>query len=209
MVDDRDVVRRGYANLLHDLGCEVVVSVARGEELLAALRRGAEVDLALVHLRLEGLGGLATLALLHRSYPLLYRVGLCGNVEEEELRLAYAAGVSAILLERDALLEWRSLLMSARAGCFHMNALARPLLVRRGGRKAPRARADAPKLTERELEVLSWKARRWELTRRGIAMHMRVKMSTVRSHFKRIYKALGVNDCTAAIREARRQGLLH
>jgi LuxR family transcriptional regulator, maltose regulon positive regulatory protein len=73
----------------------------------------------------------------------------------------------------------------------------------RGGR---RRQGLVEQLSDRELEVLRLLST--DLAGPGIARHLMVSLSTVRTHTQRIYAKLGVNSRRAAVRRAEELGLL-
>ena len=61
-------------------------------------------------------------------------------------------------------------------------------------------------LTSKELEVLNLLAT--QLSRREIGQRLYVSLNTVKTHQRAVYRKLGVEDRSAAVRRARELGLL-
>jgi len=70
LVDDEELVRSGTADMLTDLGHEVV-EAASGAQALTALRSGAEVDLVVTDYLMPGMTGAALIREVRASWPAL------------------------------------------------------------------------------------------------------------------------------------------
>ncbi|MBK6755379.1 MAG: response regulator transcription factor [Flavobacteriales bacterium] len=206
VVDHREMVRLGFGmQLQHIGGYALVLAVATGEELLAGLRAGAAVDVALVHVRGEGLDGLATLGLLHHHHPHLRTLALCEVADEELTLRAVRAEALGVLLADAGVEELRHALADACAGRVHGNALVKRALLVRARRDGPQR---TPLLSRREFEVLCWAAHQARYTLPAIAHHMRLKLSTVKTHMNAVRHKLRARTYSEAMRRGRKIGLL-
>ena len=78
---------------------------------------------------------------------------------------------------------------------------------RSGGSALPeRGTADAVRLTDRESDVLGYLADGW--SNAEIASRMHIGTSTVKYHLAAMYRKMGVNRRTEAIREGQRMGAI-
>ncbi len=205
VVDGRDIVRRGLADLLKEQGYAVVLSVERGEELLTALKCGLCVDLAVVHRVLEGLGGQATLALLAQGHPAVRVLAVCDAVDDIATLRAYDAGVRGVMRLGAGKSSWAAALADARAGRVHLNEVLERLIT--GGQRPQRAEPRCPELTARELETIQWFLCKPGSTQREVAEEMGVDVSTVHEHLKNIYRKWGVHHLAEALLYALHHGL--
>jgi DNA-binding NarL/FixJ family response regulator len=205
LVDPNEIHRLGLAEAMRMVeGCALVLAVATGEALLAALRQGVAVDVVLVHLPANGPEGFATLGLLHARYPALRVLVVC--VIATEGTVARAIRLHALgVVQGDAVAELRAALDDVKAGRFHVNTLVKGLLMLRAQQVAQRGAA-RPLLSARELETLAWKAAHYSES--AIARKMHVKPSTVHTNMKHVRQKLHVRSADAAVRSAQRRGLL-
>ncbi len=190
-------------------GYRVVLSVARGEDLLEAVHRGTEVDMALVQVSAGGTAGSSTLALLRDNWPGVALVALADGPEVELTARAFYAGAGAVLdllaTEPEAL---RAAVADVREDHLHLNAVMERMLRERGPKRPERASGPTVKLTRCEKSILYWMGHGSLLTQRGIAEKVQRDVSTVHSHIKSIYAKLGVHGQRAALRRAVQCGLL-
>lgn len=209
VVDDREAMRRGIGELLREMGgYELRVSVATGEGLLATLRQGTLVDVALVHQHFGGLGVPAIAGMLQRSFPQVRVLAMCEVKDDEFTARAFRVGACGVLLTRLGVAELRNALTDACAGRMHVNPVMHALLTMRSFRLLRGQRKERPVLSPRELEVLHWTWKMPGCDQRAIARRMNVKLSTVRSFMKSILRKLGVHSAYAAVREAMKRGML-
>lgn len=185
-------------------GCALVLAVATGEALLAALRQGVAVDVVLVYLPANGPEGFATLGLLHARYPALRVLALCATATEDTVARAIRLDALGVV-QGDAVAALRAALADVKEGRFHVNELVKGLLMLRAQQVAQRGAA-RPLLSARELETLAWKAAHFSES--AIARKMHVKPSTVHTNMKHVREKLHVRSADAAVRSAQRKGLL-
>lgn len=123
-----------------------------------------------------------------------------GVVEDEVVDDVLRAGAHGCLVESSTPLQIGAALRAAARGDRSSpgSAVTGPLVQRVRREQAP--------LTERELVVLRLVAS--GLGNQAIADRLYLSVSSVKSHLSHTYGRLGVNHRTAAVAEARRQGLL-
>lgn len=206
VVDHREMQRLGVSEAMRVAeGCALVLAVATGEALLAALRQGAAVDVVLVHLPAKGAEGFTILSLLHARYPALRVLAVCATATEETVARAINLHALGVVQEDVSVADLRAALDDVKAGRFHVNALVKGLLKQRAQQVAQRGAA-RPLLSGRELETLAWRAAHYSES--GVARKMNVKTSTVHTHMKKVRNKLHVRSADAAVRSAQRKGLL-
>ncbi|WP_060889667.1 response regulator, partial [Streptomyces scabiei] len=99
LAEDQSMVREALAALLGlEDDIEVVVQVARGDEVLAAARAHA-VDVALLDIEMPGATGIEAAAELHRALPVVKLVVLTTFGRPGYLRSAVEAGADAFLVK--------------------------------------------------------------------------------------------------------------
>lgn len=99
LAEDQSMVREALAALLGlEDDIEVVVQVARGDEVLAAAREHA-VDVALLDIEMPGATGIEAAALLHEELPSVKLVVLTTFGRPGYLRSAMESGADAFLVK--------------------------------------------------------------------------------------------------------------
>ena len=203
VADDHPLYRRALIESVRarpDL--DLVAEAADGREVLETIRR-EQPQVALLDVRMPGLGGLDVLNAVVRDALPTRVMFLTAHVESEAAYRAVGAGAAGYLA-KDA---------SAETICDSIAAVARGETVLAAEAQAGIAREiqrrsgeDRPVLTAREREVLVLTAD--GLSAPDIAQRLTLSPATVRTHLQNLYEKLGVSDRAAAVAEAMRSGLL-
>lgn len=210
VVDDHHLFREGLVRLLGEAPeIQVVAQAASGEEALARLSDGLEVDLVLLDLNMPGLGGLATLARLVAEWPEVPVLVLTVSEAEEDLLGALRTGARGYLLKRATSAEVLEAIRRAVAGepVLSPEMMARLFEhLRREGPGAPNPTAALRRLSEREQEVLRLVAA--GLSNKEIAARLYLSPHTVKAHVRNILDKLGLQSRAEAAAWAARHGLV-
>jgi DNA-binding NarL/FixJ family response regulator len=194
--DDHRQVREGLRQSVQTVpGVERVDTAASGEEVLA--RWPAErQDLVLMDLQMPGLGGLETARRLVRQHPDANVVMLTGASDRDLVALAISGGARGYL-HKDVS---REELCAAVATALSGHALA--------AASVPRQATDptGPALTERELQVLTGMAAGQSNAQIGRELYL--SEDTIKTHARRLFRKLGVNDRAQAVASGFRLGLV-
>ena len=199
--DDHRMVREGLRQSVQGLpGVDRVDTAESGEEVLA--RWPAErPDLVLMDVAMPGLGGLETTRRLVRDHPEAKVVMLTGAGDREAVALAISGGARGYLQKNVS----REELCAAVA-----TALAEHSLSDFALGDAPRQRAadvpDVPALTERELQVLHGMAQ--GRSNAEIGRELYLSEDTIKTHARRLFRKMGVNDRAQAVASGFRWGLV-
>ncbi|MFE7526404.1 response regulator transcription factor [Kitasatospora sp. NPDC057542] len=202
IADDHPVVRAGLRAVLE---CEpdfAIVAEAATAERAVELAAEPGVDVVLMDLQFGPgsamNGAQATAAITARSGAPRVLVVTTYDTDADTLP-ALEAGATGYLL-KDAPPE--ELAQAVRAAAAGRSALAPSV----ADRLLERMRTPAAALSARETEVLGLVAD--GLTNQQVSQRLHLSQATVKSHLVHIYTKLGVDSRTAAVREARRQGLI-
>lgn len=204
IVDDHELVRYGLRTVIESDGdMEVIGEASSGEDALAALP-GLEVDLVLLDLRMPGIGGVETCRRLLEADPAQRIVVLTSYDDDDEVFGVLSAGAVGYLM-KDASPD--SLLQSLR-GVADGQTVLDSSVARRviEARVEHPAIADAPELSEREMDVLALMARGWN--NRRIAQELWISEPTVKTHVSHILHKLHTSDRTQAVVEAIKRNLV-
>lgn len=205
MVDDHPVVRAGLRAMLgEDDGIQVVAEASQGNEAVDVVARmvaeGNPPDLVLMDLQLgAGMDGVAATRLLRQRCPGLPVLILTTYDTEADILAAVEAGASGYMLKDAAPEEIHRAVHAAAEG---RTALAPAVAARLMGRM----RDESTSLSTREVELLELLTT--GLSNQQIARQLFISVATVKTHLVHIYQKLGVDNRTAAVREASARGIV-
>ena len=200
VIDDHPVVRAGIGQVVTaDGDIEVIAEAANGREAVTiALRE--RPDVVLMDLRMPELDGVGAIAELAAAAPEINVLVPTPCDPDDRIVGAVEAGAIGYLLkdtEPDAL---RDAVRQAAAGQSVLSATVASRLVRQMRQTTSLA------LTPREREILGLVAE--GLNNAEIAARLYVGRATVKTHLQHVFEKLGVNDRTAAVVTALKQGII-
>jgi DNA-binding NarL/FixJ family response regulator len=200
VADDHQLVREGLVRLLGlEKDLQVIGSAATGEELVALVER-LRPDVALVDIRMPGVGGIGATRQIVSRFPDVGVVLLTMHDEDEMVLEGLAAGARAYLLKDCSHQELVNTLREvAKGGAYLPSVHLRKLLA-----EFQNLRQQHPTVTQnscdvlspRELDVLGCVVRGY--SNKQIARELRIDETTVKTHLHRIFEKLDVRDRTQA-----------
>jgi DNA-binding NarL/FixJ family response regulator len=213
IADDHALFRRGLEMVLQgEAGLELVGQASDGQE---AVQVASEVvpDVVLMDIRMPKITGIEAARQMKEVAPSAKIVMLTISDEEEDLFEAIRAGASGYLLKDIPLDELADSVRSVHGGQSLINpSMAGKLLsefatlARRDAEEEPAKHAPAPKLTDREMEVLRLVAR--GLNNRDIAKELFISENTVKNHVRNILEKLQIHSRMEAVMIAVREKLI-
>jgi len=211
VADDHQLVREGLVRLLSlEKDIQVAGVAANGEEAIALVERH-KPTLALLDVRMPGMGGLGAAREISAKFPDVGIVLLTMHDEDEVIFDGMAAGARAYLLKDCSHQELIGTLREvAKGGAYLPSAPLRKLLgefqnLRRHRSTQPLTSCDV--LSRREMDVLEWVVRGY--SNKQIARELCIDETTVKTHLHRIFEKLDVRDRTQAAIFALQQGWFH
>lgn len=200
IVDDHDIVRTGLELTLEDHPhVNVVGSYPDGRAALAEIE-SSKPDLIITDLQMPVMDGWELLAQLVEQFPDI-PVLLLTVVEDPQLiRKALDAGAMGYLLKSATTEEIIQAVNRALDGQLVVSAEVGSLIA------TQLVSADEGDLSPREIQVLTGVAR--GLTNSQLAKELFIGETTVKTHLRRSFTKLGVQDRTSAVTEALRRGLI-
>jgi DNA-binding NarL/FixJ family response regulator len=208
VADDHQLVREGLVRLLGlEKDIEVVGVAADGEEAVALVER-IRPQVALIDVRMPGIGGIGAARQIASRWPDVGVVLLTMHDEDEFIFEGMAAGARAYLLKDCSHQELVTTLREiAQGGAYLPSDALRKLLgefrnLRRNGVSTQRTVCDI--LSPRELDVLEWVVR--GCSNKQIARELCIDETTVKTHLHRIFEKLDVRDRTQAAIHALQRG---
>ena len=213
VVDDQELVRLGFCVILEAAdGVAVVGEAGNGEAAVSAVA-AHHPDVVLMDIRMPKSSGIEACRATKEVAPSAKIVMLTISDEEEDLFEAIRAGASGYLLKDIPLDEVAEAVRSVHGGQSLINpSMAGKLLTEfatLANRDTTEDRAQhvaAPKLTDREMEVLKLVAR--GMNNRDIAKELYISENTVKNHVRNILEKLQIHSRMEAVMLAVRQKLI-
>ena len=187
---------------------EVVAEATDGDEAVDMAGRLLP-DVVLMDVRMPGLGGIEATRRIRNAQPNVKIVMLTVSEDEEDLFAAIRAGASGYLLKELSIEEVAGTVRAAARG----QAVVSPTMAAKLlnefnvlSRRVAEQRGDAPRLTERELEVLRLVAK--GMSNKEIAAELVIAENTVKNHVRNILEKLELRTRTEAAMFAVREKLI-
>jgi DNA-binding NarL/FixJ family response regulator len=212
IVDDHALFRRGL---------EMVLAAEDDIELVGEASDGAEAvqkageslpDVVLMDIRMPKSSGIEACRAMKEVAPSSKIVMLTISDEEEDLYEAIRAGASGYLLKDIPLDEVADVVRAVHGGQSLINpSMAAKLLTEfatlaKRGEEERAEQVPAPKLTDREMEVLRLVAR--GMNNRDIAKELFISENTVKNHVRNILEKLQIHSRMEAVMIAVRENLI-
>jgi DNA-binding NarL/FixJ family response regulator len=212
IVDDHALFRRGLEMVLEEeQDIELVGQASDGAE---AVEKAAESlpDVVLMDIRMPRSSGIEACRAMKEAAPSAKIVILTISDEEEDLFEAIRAGASGYLLKDIPLDEVADAVRAVHGGQSLINpSMAGKLLTEFAtlAKRDDEERAQevpAPRLTEREMQVLKLMAR--GMNNRDIAKELFISENTVKNHVRNILEKLQIHSRMEAVMIAVREKLI-
>ena len=212
IVDDHALFRRGLEMVLdEEPDIELVGQASDGTE---AVEKAAESvpDVVLMDIRMPRSNGIEACRAMKEAAPSAKIVILTISDEEEDLFEAIRAGASGYLLKDIPLDEVADTVRAVYGGQSLINpSMAGKLLTEfatlaRRDQDEPPQQVPAPKLTDREMQVLKLVAR--GMNNRDIAKELFISDNTVKNHVRNILEKLQIHSRMEAVMVAVREKLI-
>ena len=201
--DDHRIVREGLRQFVAAVpGVDKVETAASGEEVLARYPH-EHPDLVLMDVRMPGLGGLEATRRLVSQFPEAKVIMLTAADDRDQVAAAVSSGARGYLLKDVSHEE----LCAAVAHALDGIDLVEPSLRRALSSREPvRTGPPQAQLTERELQVLTGMSQ--GKSNSAIGRELYLSEDTVKTHARRLFRKLGVNDRAQAVALGFRRGLV-
>ncbi len=212
IVDDHALFRRGLEMVLGaESDIELVGEASDGAE---AVQKAAEFlpDVVLMDIRMPRSTGIEACRAMKDAAPSAKIVILTNSDEEEDLFEAIRAGASGYLLKDIPLDEVAGAVRAVHGGQSLINPSMAAKLLTEFASLARRDAGDraeqvpAPRLTEREMQVLKLIAR--GMNNRDIAGELYISENTVKNHVRNILEKLQIHSRMEAVMVAVRDKLI-
>jgi DNA-binding NarL/FixJ family response regulator len=210
IVDDHALFRRGLQMVLRqEPDIEVVGEAADGHEAVAKAQE-AMPDVILMDVRMPKRSGIEATQKIKEMLPHVKILMLTISDDEADLYEAIKAGASGYLLKEISIDEVADAVRSVWAGQSRISpSMAAKLLTEFAAmskRAEERQQLPAPRLTDREMEVLKLVAQ--GLNNRDIAKELFISENTVKNHIRNILEKLHLHSRMEAVVYAVKEKLL-
>jgi DNA-binding NarL/FixJ family response regulator len=206
VVDDHPMWREGVARDLTEAGYLVAAAVGEGRQ---AVRVSASVrpDVVVLDLQLPDLSGVEVIRGLVAAVPEIHILVLSASGEQQDVLDAVKAGATGYLLKSAAREEFLDAVRRTAAGDAVFTAGLAGLVLGEYRRLAssPAGDPDAPRLTDRETEILRLVAK--GLSYKQIAERLTLSHRTVQNHVQNTLGKLQLHNRVELVRYAIEQGL--
>ena len=204
LVDDHQLVRKGFRALLEELDfVEIAGEAANGQELLHLLRRGVKADIVLLDYEMPVLNGLETLEQIKRDYFGLKVIMLTMLNSRELVQSAVELGVSGFLFKNASLDELSEAIRHVAKGENYFSSEVTLALLQ----AAPKPeQSQLNQLTAREIEILKLVAQGFSSTEIGAQLF--ISPRTVDTHRNNLIQKLEVNGIAGLVQFALRNKLI-
>src|SRR5690349_6662534 len=208
VVDDHPMWREGVSRDLAAAGYDVVATTGEGRQAVR-IAAAARPDVVVLDLQLPDISGVEVITGLAAEQPGVRILMLSASGEQQDVLDAMKAGATGYLLKSASPADFLDAVSRTAAGdtVFTPGLAGLVLGEFRRLAVAPPAdpRADAPKLTERETEVLRLVAK--GLSYRQIAERLVLSHRTVQNHVQNTLGKLQLHNRVELTRYAIEQGL--
>lgn len=196
IIEDNKVIRDNVSKFIsfHD-DFEIAAVHGSAKTFLESLQiGGVQTDILLLDIGLPGISGLEAIPLILEKMPDLNIVMLTTYEEEDVIVKALCSGACSYISKKASLEEIVEALRIVAAGGSYMSpSVAREIVNHLMGGRVSKATI----LTDRQREILEKLVD--GKSYQTIAAELYVSIETVRSHVKKMYKVLHVNNKTEAI----------
>ncbi len=199
--DDHRIVREGLRQFVSGVpGVDRVDTAASGEEVLARYPH-EHPDLVLMDVRMPGLGGLEATRRLVHQHPTAKVIMLTAADDRDQVAAAVSHGARGYLLKDVSHEELCAAVAHALDGMDLVEPSLRRALTTREASGVPTVQ-----LTERELQVLTGMSQ--GKSNGAIGRELYLSEDTVKTHARRLFRKLEVNDRAQAVARGFRRGLV-
>ncbi len=206
--DDHALFRRGLVMVLEsEEGIEVVAEAEDGADALAKAEETAP-DVILMDVRMPKMSGIEATRAIADLVPSAKILMLTVSDEEEDLYEAVKAGATGYLLKEISIEEVANAIRAVVTGQSLISpSMASKLLSEFNNlAKVAQQKVLAPRLTDRELQVLKLVAQ--GLSNREVAEQLFISENTVKNHVRNILEKLHLHSRMEAVVYAVREKLL-
>lgn len=163
-------------------------------------------QVVLLDLNLPGMGGIESIPHFIAAVPGIKILVLTQSEQEADVLAAISNGASGYLLKSSTVKRITDAIRAVTKGGASLDPKVAGFILKTLRGNTPQIEANAPSLTDRELEIIALLAE--GLVKKEIADKLGIGTSTVVTHVGHIYEKLQASNVASAINKAHRLGFL-
>jgi DNA-binding NarL/FixJ family response regulator len=205
MVEDHPEYREGIALALETVSDLLLThQFGMAEQALRALEHDTTTDVVLLDLNLPEMSGLEAIPWIKKYRPNIKIIILSQSDDEADILKAIHLGAAGYLLKESTLVQIINGIRTVVNGGASLDPRVAKFIIDTIQRKVP---SPNPKqlLSERELEILKLLSE--GLMKKEISERLKIEITTVATHVRRIYEKLESPNAPAAIAKAYKTGI--
>lgn len=206
IVDDHRIILDGIASLLKDDNrFQLLGTYTRCSDALSDMH-SEKPDVVITDIQMPEMNGMEFTRKIKSAFPGVFVVALSMSSDETTVSEMLDAGASGYIIKNTGQDELRNALLSVVRGETFLSpevaaALTRALIAKRKEDDDP-----APKLTQREIEIIRLIAK--EYSNEQIANELFISERTVETHRKNIFRKTGTKGVVGLLKYAMGKGIL-
>ena len=215
LIDDHALVRKALVDLINAMGrYRVVLEARHGAEYQELVRKGQQVDIAIVALNLPLMDGYETLAWITAERPTTRALALTFEATDDKVIMALRNGARGVLLKNMEPCELETALVSTRTTGYYHNDLVHHSLMNNLAKSTSQEPYQSllphmpNPLTARELEFIALVCRPDEPTYEQMADSMGVSRRTVDGYRVAVFQKCGIKSKSGVVLFATKFGVI-
>ena len=207
-VDDHGAFRKAFQAMLKSEHPDIVVTgeAESGEALFSLLAAGTPADLVVLDINLPGICGAEVARRLHSGYPALKIIAFSGETSAESVDAMLEAGIDGFVSKQQGDFdELTHAIRTVMSGTEYFGRDISSIMYSVYVSKKKTTEV-TNEFTVREREIILMC--RDGLLNKEIADRLDVSINTVKTHKKRIYLKLGINNTMEMVQYAMKKGII-
>ncbi len=205
VVDDHDLVRRGFASLLSSQqGIEVIAEVSSGEAAIEQCReRHRDIDVILMDVNMPGIGGMEATQRISKQWPDIGIIIITVHADGPLPKRLLKGGAKGYLTKGNDVSEMVEAIKDVHSGGRY---IAKNIAQQLALSMLPGQDSIIDNLSRRELQILMMIAQAHK--NNEIAETLNISPKTVSTYRKRLHEKLGVDTDIEMLHLAMKHGIL-
>jgi len=207
LVDDHVLLRKGLAELIRNLGYEVLFEADNGIDFQQKINKDNLPDLVMLDINMPEMDGFATAQLIKQKYPLVKVMALSMYDNENSIIRMFKAGAKGYILKDSEPAELRMALTSVLEKGYYYSELVTGKLIHSINKLDEDADiSNLSQLSAREIEFLKYACT--EMTYKEIADKMYLSPRTIDGYRDDLFEKLNLKTRVGLVMYAIKNGIV-
>ena len=207
LVDDHVLLRKGLAELIRNLGYEVLFEADNGIDFQQKINKENLPDLVMLDINMPEMDGFATAQLIKQKYPLVKVMALSMYDNENSIIRMFKAGAKGYILKDSEPAELRMALTSVLEKGYYYSELVTGKLIHSINKLDEDADiSNLSQLSSREIEFLKYACT--EMTYKEIADKMYLSPRTIDGYRDDLFEKLNLKTRVGLVMYAIKNGIV-